>query len=413
MPLKREARRGLADSDAAAVEACDSGCLWLSMNALLYPLTMRLYAVFLLLCGLVDASGQSARQAGGDADEHMRKAVDAQQHGDLTNAIEEYRKALAIRPRFPEARANLGAALAAAGDFDAAIREDRLAMENAPDKTAVRKNLALAYYKKGDCEHASAEFEAVHAARPSDLSATMLLGYCDLKLNRAQKAVALLGPLEQANGNNMDFEYVLGSALIEAGKQAEGCSRMERVAETTRSAEAFVIAGTARLGLRQFKEARTDLDAALGLDNKIPGLSTMAGQARDALGDTEAAQAAFEDALRVDARDATASLYLGAILLKKREVEKAQPLLELALQLQPENRQARLQVAKLDAMQGKNAEAVALLEGLEKADPNWLEPHVELAPLYYKLHRADDGQRERKLVDDIQAKQQQAGPSNQ
>jgi tetratricopeptide (TPR) repeat protein len=413
MSRTREARRDRAGSNTAAVEVCDAGRLWLSMNALLYLLTMRVSALFVLFCGVVAAAGQPSRQVAGDADEHMRKAVDAQQHGDLTNAIEEYRKALAIRPRFPEARANLGAALSAAGDFDAAIREDRLALENAPDKSAVRKNLALAYYKKGDCEHASAEFEAVHGARPNDLSATMLLGYCDLKLNRAEKAVALLGPLEQANANNMDFEYVLGSALIEAGKQAEGCSRMERVAETTRSAEAYVIAGSARLGLRQFKEARTDLDAALGLDTKMPGVYTMAGQAHDALGETEAAQAAFEAALRADARDATASLYLGAILLKKREVERAQPLLELALQLQPENRQARLQVAKLDAMQGKNAEAVALLEGLEKADPNWLEPHVELAPLYYKLHRAEDGQRERKLVDDIQAKQQQAGPANQ
>jgi len=117
--------------------------------------------------------------------------------------------------------------------------------------------------------------------------------------------------------------------------------------------------------------------------------------------------------LKADPRDGTANLYLGAILLKKREVEKAAPLLESALQAQPENRQARLQMAKLDAMQGKNTEAVALLEGLEKADPSWLEPHVELAPLYYKLHRAADGERERKIVDDIEAKQQQAGPTKQ
>jgi tetratricopeptide (TPR) repeat protein len=372
---------------------------------------MRLFASVLLLFALVPGVGQSARPAGGDADEHMRKGVDAQQHGDVQTAIEEYRRALTIRPRFPEARANLGAALAAIGDFDGAIKEDRLAMENAPDKLAVRKNLALAYYKKGDCEHASTEFEAVHAARPSDVGATMLLGYCDLKLNRAEKAVGLLMPLEPGNQNDMDFEYVLGSALIQSGKETEGAARMERVAQTTRSAEAYVIAGSTKLNLRQFKQARTDLDAALELDTKIPGLYTLAGQARDALGDTEAAQSAFEAALRADPRDPTASLYLGAILLKKREVEKAQPLLELALQLEPENRQARLQVAKLDAMQGKNADAVALLEGLEKADPNWLEPHVELAPLYYKLHRAEDGQRERKIVDDIQAKQQQAGPA--
>ena len=340
----------------------------------------------------------------------MGKGVDAQQRGDLKTAIEEYRKALSIRPRFPEARANLGAALAATGDFDGAIKEDRLAIENAPDKIAVRKNLALAYYKKGDCEHASTEFEAVHAARASDLAATMLLGYCDLKLHRAEKAVGLLIPLEKANQNDMDFEYVLGSALIQTGKEAEGVPRMERVAQTTRSAEAYAIAGSARLNLTEFKQARIDLDAALELDTKILGLYTLAGQARDALGDTDAAQSAFEAALREDPRDATASLYLGAILLKKREVEKAQPLLEMALQQQPENRQARLQMAKLDAIQGKNVEAVALLEALEKADPNWLDPHVELAPLYYKLHRAEDGQRERKLVEDIQVRQQQAGP---
>jgi tetratricopeptide (TPR) repeat protein len=374
---------------------------------------MRFFASFLLACSLGAAAGQPAHPSAGDADEHMRRGVDAQQHGDVKAAIEEYRKALAIRPKFPEARANLGAALAAVGDLDGAIREDRLAMENAPDKVAVRKNLALAYYKKGDCEHASVEFDAVHAARPGDLAATMLLGYCELKLNRAQKAVALLAPLEQANQSDMDFEYVLGSALIQAGKEADGAPKMERVAQKTRSAEAYVIAGSARLSLREFKEARTDLDAALAIDTKIPGLYTMAGQARDALGDTEAAQAAFEAALQADPRDATASLYLGAILLKKREVERAAPLLQLALQAQPENRQARLQMAKLDAMQGKNSEAVALLEGLEKADPNWLEPHVELAPLYYKLHRAEDGQRERKAVDEIQAKQQQAGPTKE
>ena len=371
---------------------------------------MRDSVLAVLACVLSAAMGQSAHTGANDADEHMRRGVDAQQHGDVNTAIEEYRKALAMRPRFPEARANLGAALAATGDFDEAIREDRLALENAPDKVAVRKNLALAYYKKGDCEHASAEFDAVHAARPGDLGTTMLLGYCELKLNRAEKAIGLLGPLEQANQNDMDFEYVLGSAMIQAGREAEGAPKMERVAQKTRSAEAYVIAGSARLNLREFKEARTDLDAALELDTKIPGLYTMAGQARDALGDTDAAQAAFEAALRADARDPMANLYLGAILLKKREVERAEPLLTLALQLQPENRQARLQMAKLDAMRGRNADAIALLEALERADPNWLEPHVELAPLYYKLHRDDDGARERKIVDDIQAKQQQAGP---
>jgi hypothetical protein len=44
-----------------------------------------------------------------------------------------------------------------------------------------------------------------------------------------------------------------------------------------------------------------------------------------------------------------------------------------------------------------------------KSDPDWLEPHVELATLY-RLHRPDDGAKERQIVDRLTAKQQEQGP---
>ena len=374
---------------------------------------MRLIVSTFLLGFLIPAVGQVSKPAAGNADDALRRGIEAQQRGDVNGAIEAYRKALAINPQLVEARANLGAALAETGQFDEAIAEDKQALVSAPDKAAVRKNLALAYYKKGDLASARPEFEAVHKARPNDLSVTMLLGYCDVKLQRGSDAVALLKPLERANESNPDFEFVLASGLIQAGEKDEGLPLMEKVARAAHSAEDYVIAGSERLHRREFKEARSDLDAALEIDPSIPGLWTLAGQARDALGDTEAAQSAFEAALRADPRDATANLYLGAIRLKQRDVDGARPLLELALQLQPDNPQARLQMAKVDSMSGKNEDAVALLEGLEKADPNWLDPHVELAPLYYKLHRPEDGQRERNIVEQIQAKQQQTGPPKQ
>jgi len=94
-------------------------------------------------------------------------------------------------------------------------------------------------------------------------------------------------------------------------------------------------------------------------------------------------------------------------------LESAKPMLELALQLQPTSTMAQLQIAKLNSMTGKYAEAAAALEQLEKADPNWLDPHIELAAIYYKLHRPEDGQRERDIVKQLEAKQQQAGPPKQ
>src|SRR5262249_4607516 len=159
----------------------------------------------------------------------------------------------------------------------------RRALVNAQDKTGVRMNLALAYYKKGDFAHAKPEFAAVHAARPNDLAAAMLLGYSEVKLSQGAEAVVALKPIEPGHETDMDFEFVLASALILAGDEAEGLPRMEKVAQATRSADAYVIAGSTRLHRREFKEARVDLDAVLELDPKIPGLYTLAGQARDAL----------------------------------------------------------------------------------------------------------------------------------
>jgi len=375
---------------------------------------MRSVSVLLLGIALNGAWAQTGQPAPlNDAEDYLRKGVAAQQHNDLTTAIEDYRKALAIDPKLAEARANLGAALSAAGQFDAAIDEDTKALATAPDKSAVRMNLGLAYYKKGDMQDAHTAFEAVHAARPQDISAAVLLGYTDIKLGKSSDAAAMLAPLENGREGNMDLEYVLGFALIDSGEETTGLPRMEKVAKATHSADAYFIAGSARLRRREFHEARADLDAAIELHGNFPGLYTMAGQARDALGDTEAAQPAFEQALKQDPRDFMANLYLGTMKLKQRDLDTARPMLELALQLQPNSPMARLEMAKLNGMTGKYAEAAATLEELEKADPNWLDPHIELAAIYYKLHRPDDGQRERDIVQQIEAKQQKAGPPKQ
>jgi tetratricopeptide (TPR) repeat protein len=368
----------------------------------------------MLVLALEGAWAQTSKPAPlNEADDYLRQGIAAQQRKDLNAAIDDYRRALSIDPKLAEARANLGAALSEAGQFDAAIAEDTKALASVPDQTAVRMNLGLAYYKKGDMEDAHAAFSAVHLGRPQDVAAAVLLGYTDIKLGKSSEAAAMLTPLEAGRESNMDLEYVLAYALIDSGEETTGLPRMEKVAQATQSADGYFIAGAARLRRREFHEARTDLDAAINLHGDFPGLFTMAGQARDALGDADAAQPAFEQALKADPRDFTANLYLGTMRLKARDLDSARPMLEVALELQPKSPMARLEMAKLNGMTGKYAEAAATLEELEKADPNWIDPHIELAPIYYKLHRPDDGQRERDIVQQIEARQQKAGPPKQ
>jgi tetratricopeptide (TPR) repeat protein len=372
---------------------------------------MRTVSALLLFFCLVDAAGQAPVPT--TADEFMREGLTAQRNGNLRSAIENYRKALSARPESVEARANLAAALSADGQFDEAIKENLRVLAVLPGQTDIRMNLALAYYKKGDWERSADQFKKVLTVRPKDLSAAMLLGYSEIKLNRSSAAADLLTPLEPGNENNQDFEFVLAEAMIASGHEAEGLPRMEKTAKASNALDAWVIAGTARLHRREFREARADLDAALAINPSMPGLNSMAGQARDALGETEASKAAFEVALRQDPRDFAANLYLGTMRMKQHDIDGARPLLELALQLHPEVPQAQFQMSVLNGMTGHYAEAAAALELLEKQDPDWLDPHIQLASLYYKLHRPDDGQREREIVQRIEAEQQKQGPPAQ
>ncbi len=122
-------------------------------------------------------------------DDLLRLAIDAQQHGDFTSAIRDYRKVLELRPNEVQAKVNLGAALAHVGQFDEAIAIYRSALPSLKDKKPVLLNLALAYYKKGDFEHAREQFEILHDAQPNSLQVVILLGDSDVRTGRSDAAL--------------------------------------------------------------------------------------------------------------------------------------------------------------------------------------------------------------------------------
>lgn len=360
------------------------------------------------LCLAVLIAAAPAQEPG--ADQLLKAAIDAQQRGDYQTAIGAYKKVLAIRPEAVEARVNLGAALVHMQQFDEAIAMYRSALPSLPQKNPILMNIALAYYKKGDFQHAREQMEAVHKAQPFDVRVAILLGDTYLRLSRSQDAVAMLEPLEAKNAQNMDFEYVLGAALIQSGRRQDGVTRIEKVAQSGNSADAYMLAGATLSDMNDFENARRDLDAALRLNPQLPGLYSMAGIARDKNGDVKEAEAAFRQALRLNPDDFDANLYLGAILYKRRDMAEAKPYLDRALRLQPKNSMARYESAMFQSMSGQLDVAAGELEKLVQDDPDWLDPHVELASLYYRLHRPADGARERQIVDRITAEQQAKGP---
>ena len=370
---------------------------------------MRAVLLSLLLCaGLVPPAWAQQK----DPSALFNAGIEAQQRGDFQSAIRDYRAFLAARPNDFEAKVNLGAALVHEGQFDDAIAMYRSALASAPQKNGILLDLALAYYKKGDFQNAHEQFQTVHESQPGNIQAAILLGDTDVRLRKSAEAVALLAPLEPDNVSNTDFEYVLGSALISVGQSQrdEGVARIEKVAKATNSAGAYYLAGTTLLKMNAFARARPDLEAALRLDPKLPDIYTLTATAKDNTGDLKGAEAGFREALKLNANDFTANLYLGAILYKRRQLTEAKPYLERAVQLDPASSMARYEMALMESVSGDYAAAARDLEIVVREDPDWLDPHVQLATLYYRLHRPEDGAKQRAIVEQLSAKQQAAGP---
>ena len=340
----------------------------------------------------------------------LKQAIDAQQHGDYNAAIAGYRKVIELRPADVQAKVNLGAALSHLGKYDEAIEIYLAALPSLKNKNGIILNLALAYYKKGDFEHAREQFTVLHDAQPEDVRAVILLGDTDLHLGKADSALNLLEPLETRYSQNMDFEYVMGSALIRTGRRREGVARIEKVAQAGPSPDSYMLAGATLLDLNEYEQARKDLEEALRLNPSLKGLHTLVGIARDKTGDITNAETAFRAGLKENPDDFQANLYLGAILYKRRDVNEAKGYLDRAILLKPKDSMARYESAMLKSTSGDYQNAAQELEQLTKDDPDWLEPHIELAALYYRLHRPEDGAKERQIVDQITAKQQAQGP---
>jgi Tfp pilus assembly protein PilF len=56
-------------------------------------------------------------------------------------------------------------------------------------------------------------------------------------------------------------------------------------------------------------------------------------------------------------------------------------------------------LALVESADSRNDRAVELLERVVREAPKFQEAHIRLATMYYRLHRPEDGRREKQIVD--------------
>jgi tetratricopeptide (TPR) repeat protein len=304
-------------------------------------------------------------------------------------------------------RSNLGAALAHEGHYEDAIQEYTLALKADPSNSGIRLNMGLAYYKTGDIAHASHEFEAVYATQPGNdpnhERVALLLSECYLRQDENERVVALLDPLAASDPNNRTLDYELGTALLHEGQIERGTPFIQRLLEGGETAEGHMLMAYTRLKAEDKGGAIVEVDRAIALNPNLPEAYSLRGRLAYLESDMKGTEASFHKALALDPNNFDALLWLGTLLREEGQFQDSEKNLAHALELRPKEIRARFQFARLSSDEGNDKRAATLLEALIKDAPEFMEAHRTLATIYFRLGREEDGRRERKVAEQMDA----------
>ena len=138
--------------------------------------------------------------------------------GSLTEAAEQFRKALVLKPDYVDAHYNLGSVLARQGKMEQAIHEFKEALRLNPKYVRALNNLGASLVFLGRYREAIDYFEAALKIAPSDADAHSNMGLALLKLGDPDAAVRHFTRALDIDPDHADALNNLGLVLMDRGQ---------------------------------------------------------------------------------------------------------------------------------------------------------------------------------------------------
>ena len=273
------------------------------------------------------------------------------------------------------------------GNLKAGVIELKNAIQKNPDSAQARLLLGEIYLRLGKGDEAEKEFARTQKLGVNRESIKPQLGKALLLMGEYRRVLAEIQPSEQTSKANLARIYQMrGEALLKTGKLQEACNLFQQSQE---SDNGYVPAyrGLARCAVaqRNLDEAKAHLDAALRLDSKDADTWILLGEFETLRNNREAAEASFLNAKKVDASNVGAYLGLASLYVKEQELTKAEKELQGARKEAPDNLAVRYTQALLLFQKKKYTEARDELQGVLQAAPDHMPSVLLSGAVAYSL----------------------------
>jgi tetratricopeptide (TPR) repeat protein len=284
------------------------------------------------------------------------------------------------------------------------IRHHRVAETVPDDSTSPEVEQAEAAMQKNDFAAAEPLLQKAVAAKPDDYRAWFDLGYVYNATNRLPEAIEAYRKSVAAKPDVFESNLNLGLLLARQGNNAEAAKWLKAATQLKPTAHPDETLARAWQSLGRVEEsldppqalAAYTESAKLAPESPEPHLA--AAVLLEKQNNLDAAAREYQTATELDPKSQVAVSGLVNVDIKQKKYPEAEAGLRRLLAADPQNSNARVQLGRLLADDGKNEEAAQELQKGLQADSNDGRAALELGTLYVKADKYAEAEQQLRIA---------------
>ncbi|HEY6945462.1 MAG TPA: tetratricopeptide repeat protein [Candidatus Acidoferrum sp.] len=347
-------------------------------------------------------------------EEFSHRAAEAQQSGNASVAIENYQKALHLRPQWDDGRWNLAMLFFSTERYPEAIAALKNFVERKPTFGTGWAVMGLSEFETKDYKNALIHLErgeelgfggSPESVRTARLHLAMLLNQ-DGQFERAMQTLALE---TGSNVRDKQVQFALGMALLRIPFLPEQVDPGNNALVETAGEIATLLQNS------KYDLAFPKFELLLKEYPATPFLHYAYGTALLALSRYDEAEKRIREELKISPQSELPYLRLASLALKRRQDAEALPLAQKAAQIAANSAEAHYLWGRASLELGQDEAAIRELETASKLSPGSPEVHFNLAKAYARAKLPEKAELERAIFTRLNelAEQQRSRAGNQ
>ncbi|MDR1044268.1 MAG: tetratricopeptide repeat protein [Candidatus Adiutrix sp.] len=257
------------------------------------------------------------------------------------------------------------------GDLSGALREYERGLAVSPGHLNLLNSLGVCHGRLGNSQEALETFEKIIELDPENLMAHYNLGYTHLLAGRLDEAEKALARAAELAPDNFETLFHLGKTALELGHLDRALPALKRAGQLAGArpvvfrllGEALMLTNERPAALDAFKKA------VKNAPNDAYALSTLGALFVDLANDLEPARSLFQRSVEIDPTNSLYRQRLGRLLFTLGDFDGAEHHLRLAIEYGSRAPEVHYQLGRLAEENGRRTEALAHFQAALEQDP--------------------------------------------